>query len=232
MIDSSKNIPTTASGRIRKRRFDRLCKPGHMDPLSATTDKSLSCSAPHAAGCGPEPARVRTDASVRSLRVLPAARHTLIVAALIGFILWLAFLPGLVALVKAEEEQPIVVTKKQLKTAAYNSLWRLKRSIERDGYYGNRVALNVWRSNAIDAGIFKQEEYDQYKQQIFEKSIASNQRCFERAVEGLNYTDANKCLLTWKMHSEEIGRFDADRYEEMQTLLESIKNQKPQESES
>lgn len=156
----------------------------------------------------------------------------MIFVALIGFILWLAFLPGVVALVNAEEEQPIVVTKKQLKTAAYNSLWRLKRSIERDGYYSSRVALNVWHSNAIDAGIFKQEEYDQYKQQIFEKSIASNERCFERAVEALNYTDANKCLLTWKMHSEEIGQFEPDRYEQMAILLESIKNQKPQQPES
>ncbi len=165
-------------------------------------------------------------------RRLPSAGHTLIFAALIGIILWLAFLPGLVALVNAEEEQPIVITKKQLRTAAYNSLWRLKRSMERDGYYSNRVALNVWRSNAIDAGIFKQEEYDQYKQQIFEKSIQSNQGCFERSIEALNYTDANKCLLTWKLHTEEIGRFDPALYEEMAAQLESVKNQKPREPES
>lgn len=165
-------------------------------------------------------------------RILPAPGKALVFAALIGLILWLAFLPGLVSLVNAEEEQPIVITKKQLKTAAYNSLWRLKRSIERDGYYSNRVALNVWRSNAIDAGIFKQEEYDQYKLQIYEKSIGSNQRCFERSIEALNYTDANKCLRTWKMHTEEIGRFDPVRYEEMAAQLESIKNQKPLEPES
>ena len=118
-----------------------------------------------------------------------------------------------------------------MKTAAYNSLWRLKRSMERDGYYSSRVALNVWRSNAIDAGIFKQEEYDQYKRQIYEKSIESNQRCFEMSVEAYNYTDANKCLLTWKLHTEEIGLFAPARYEEMQVRLESIKNQKPPEPE-
>ena len=175
---------------------------------------------------------MQTGAPVEEHRITPAAGHTVIFAALIGIILWLAFLPGVVALVNAEEEQPIVITKKQLKQAAYNSLWRLKRSIERDGYYSSRVALNVWRSNAIDAGIFKQEEYEQYKRQIFEKSIESNQRCFDRAVEAYNYTDANKCLLTWKLHSEEIGLFEPARYEEMATLLESIKNQKPPQPES
>ncbi|KPJ78292.1 MAG: hypothetical protein AMJ54_04175 [Deltaproteobacteria bacterium SG8_13] len=177
-------------------------------------------------------ALLRADALLDGRRALPASRHKLIYAALVVFILWLAFLPGVVALVNAEEEQPIVITKKQLKTAAYNSLWRLKRSIERDGYYSSRVALNVWRSNAIDAGIFKQEEYDQYKRQIFEKSIESNLRCFERATEALNYTDANKCLLTWKLHSEEIGLFEPARYEEMEIRLQSIKDQKPQAPES
>ena len=176
--------------------------------------------------------QAQAGVSTADRRILPTGDQPLIVAALIGIILWLAFLPGLVALVNAEEEQPIVITKKQLRTAAYNSLWRLKRSMERDGYYSSRVALNVWRSNAIDAGIFKQEEYDQYKQQIFEKSIESNQGCFERSIEAFNYTDANKCLLTWKLHTEEIGRFDPDLYEEMAAQLESIKNQKPPEPES
>ncbi len=189
-----------------------------------TTDRSVFRQPPAA---GQRQAAVTAD----DRRRLPSARHALIFAALIGIILWLAFLPGLVALVNAEEEQPIVITKKQLKTAAYNSLWRLKRSMERDGYYSSRVALNVWRSNAMDAGIFKQEEYDQYKQQIFEKSIESNLGCFERSIEALNYNDANKCLLTWKLHSEEIGRFDPVLYEEMTAQLESIKNQKPQEPE-
>lgn len=186
-----------------------------------------------------ETAAVRTPPSLRwqaddrtdSERISPAARHILVVAALVGFILWLAFLPGVVALVNAEEAQPIVITKKQLKTAAYNSLWRLQRSIERDGYYSARVALNVWRSNAIDAGIFKQEEYDDYKRQIYTKSIESNQRCFDRAIEAFNFTDANKCLLTWKLHTEEMGLFEPARYEEMEMRLLAIKDQKPPEPE-
>ena len=161
----------------------------------------------------------------------PEWKRNLIFVALIGFILWLAFLPGIVALVKAEETQPITITKKQLKTAAYNSLWRLKRSMERDGFSSSRVALNVWRSNAIDAGIFKPDEYEQYKRQIYEKSITSNQLCFDRAVEALNYTDANKCLLTWRLHTEEIDLFDPARYDEMNVRLQAIKDQKPQETE-
>lgn len=204
-----------------------------MDHLQHPKGKTVSGLARSAAVRIPGPARLQAPAAITAARTLPATKHKWVFAALIGFILWLAFLPGLVVLVNAEEEeQPIVITKRQLKQAAYNSLWRLKRSIERDGYYSNRVALNVWRSNAIDAGLFKQEEYDQYKRQIFEKSIESNRRCFERAAEDLNYTDANKCLLIWKLHSEEIGLFDAARYEEMELRLQSIKNQKPQEPAS
>jgi hypothetical protein len=201
---------------------------GHLKPTTAETDFATG---PDAAVRTQESARLHAGAAIDTTRIPSATKQKWILAALIGFILWLAFLPGMVVLVNAEEEQPIVITKKQLKTAAYGSLWRLKRSIERDGYYSSRVALNVWRSNAIDAGLFKQEEYDQYKQQIFEKSIASNQRCFDRAVEDLNYTDASKCLLTWKLHSEEMGWFDAARYEEMETRLEAIKNQKARQAE-
>ena len=198
-------------------------------PKTKTAKNVSGIAAARATVSSPLKANTADDAS----RIAPAVKPILVFAILFGFLLWLAFLPGLVALVNAEEEeQPIVITKKQLRTAAYNSLWRLKRSIERDGYYSSRVALNVWRSNAIDAGIFKQEEYDQYKQQIFDKSIESNQRCFERAVEAFNYTDANKCLLTWKLHSEEMERFEPDRYEEMQMRLQSIKDQKPPEPES
>jgi hypothetical protein len=201
---------------------------GHLKPTTAETDVEIQRGA---AVQPPGSARLQASTSNDTALISLAANRKWVFAALIGFILWLAFLPGVVVLVNAEEEQPIVITKKQLKTAAYGSLWRLKRSIERDGYYSSRVALNVWRSNAIDAGLFKQEEYDQYKQQIFEKSIESNQRCFERALEDLNYTDASKCLLTWKLHTEEMGWFDAARYQEMETRLEAIKNQKTQQPE-
>ena len=53
--------------------------------------------------------------------------------------------------------------KRELKQEAALNLWRLKKSIEKDEFYAARVALNVWRSNAIDAGNFDQALYDEFK---------------------------------------------------------------------
>ena len=119
----------------------------------------------------------------------------------------------------AQEKPRIQITEKQLKAAVNNSLWRLKHSMEKDGYYSNRVALNVWRSNAIDAGVFDQSQYDEFKKQIYENSIRSNLQCYERSIQNENFTDARICLFTWKAHAEELGVFDEDRYDNMKKKL-------------
>ena len=119
----------------------------------------------------------------------------------------------------AQSTPELDASPKQLKKAAYSSLWRLQRAIERDGYYSARVALNVWRSNAIDAGIFDQKKYDDFRRQIYEKSIQSNLDCFEKALADGNTNDAEICLYTWKIHSEAIDVFDQSRYEEMKLRL-------------
>ncbi|MFZ0241991.1 MAG: hypothetical protein WAL90_10130 [Desulfobacterales bacterium] len=111
------------------------------------------------------------------------------------------------------------ITEKQLKSAANSSLWRLKYAIDKEGFYAARVALNVWRSNAIDAGVFDQADYDEYKQKIYDKSIRSSLQCFEYAIQHGNVTDARICLHTWKAHSEEMGTFDPGLYEEMHKKL-------------
>ena len=127
------------------------------------------------------------------------------------------------ALADTQKPQQTEITRKQLKVAAYNSLWRLKRAIERDGFYGARVALNVWRSNAIEAGLFKQAEYDEYKKQIYEKSIDNSLKCIETAIENENYNDAKTCLHTWKLRTEELGTYDSNRYEEMKKQVEELR---------
>lgn len=113
------------------------------------------------------------------------------------------------------------VSPKALKQATYNSLWRLKRAIERDGYYSARIALNVWRSNAVDAGMFDQDQYDQFKQQIYEKAIQNSLTCFERSLEIQNLHDANMCLHIYKIRSQEIDQFDPVKYAEMKSQLAS-----------
>ena len=125
----------------------------------------------------------------------------------------------LVTDIHAQDEPRAQITEKVLKAAANNSLWRLKHSMEKDGFYSNRVALNVWRSNAIDAGVFDQSQYDEFKKQIYEKSIRSNLQGYERSIQNENFTDARICLFTWKAHTEELGVFDEDRYDKMKKKL-------------
>jgi hypothetical protein len=129
--------------------------------------------------------------------------------------------PGSSSAVEAEENDTLKVTTKQLKRAASNSHWRLKKAIEKDGFYSARVALNVWRSNAIDAGLFDQSQYDEFKRQIYEKSVISNLNCFEMTIINENYTDARICLHTWKIHSEVLGTFDQAFYDEMKNRLKT-----------
>ncbi len=137
-------------------------------------------------------------------------------------LVWLGSKP----VVDAEENKDLAVTPKQQKRAAYNSLWRLKKAIEKDGFYSARVALNVWRSNAIDAGLFDQSQYDDFKRQIYDKSINRNLKCFETSMIKENYADARICLHIWKIHSEVSGEFDPTLYDEMQQRLETSSVQK------
>ena len=88
------------------------------------------------------------------------------------------------------------ITEKQLKAAANSSLWRLKHAIDKEGFYAARVKLNIWRSNALDAGVFDQAEFDAYKEKIYEKSIQNSLQCFEYAIQHENITDAKICLQT------------------------------------
>ena len=108
------------------------------------------------------------------------------------------------------EENDTQLTRKELKKAAYNSLWRLNRAIEKYGFYRANVALNVWRSNAIDAGIFDQAKYDAFKKQIYEKSIENSLKCIETSLENQNYTDAKICLHAWKLRTQALGTFNQE----------------------
>ena len=100
-----------------------------------------------------------------------------------------------------------------LKREAANALRRLKRSMEKDGFYSGRAALNVWQSTAMDAGTFDQAQYDEFKTQLYEKSVSDSLRCVEEALEEEDFYNANFCLQTWRMHSKELGTYDQDDYE-------------------
>ncbi|UCG07753.1 MAG: hypothetical protein JSV83_03630 [Desulfobacterales bacterium] len=120
--------------------------------------------------------------------------------------------------------------KRELKKEAALDLWRLKKSIEEDGFYAARVALNIWRSTAIDAGTFDQKQYDEFKKQLYEKSVKNSLQCFETLLEETSFHDANMCLQTWKVHSQEIGVFDQTKYEELREKLNNARAKKAEEN--
>jgi len=117
---------------------------------------------------------------------------------------------------------------KLLRRTANISLWRLKVVIERDGFYSARVALNIWRSNAKDAGTFDQKKFDEFKKQIYEKSVNSNLKCIEERVIKENYTDAKICLYWWKTHSQVLDTFDSVKHDELKKIIEEGKEKKKQ----
>jgi hypothetical protein len=119
--------------------------------------------------------------------------------------------------------------KRELKREAALNLWRLKKSIEEDGFYAARVALNIWRSNAIDASTFDQAQYDEFKKQLYEKSVMQTLECFEYFLEEKDFHSTNMCLQTWKIHSQEIGLFDQTKYEVLKERLSAAKAKKAEE---
>jgi hypothetical protein len=114
---------------------------------------------------------------------------------------------------KNEQSPDEIARQKMLKREAANALQRLKRSMEKDGFYSGRVALNVWQSTAMDAGTFDQAQYEEFKTQLYEKSVNDSLRCFEEFLLEEDFYNANFCLQTWRMHSKELGTYDQDDYE-------------------
>ena len=114
---------------------------------------------------------------------------------------------------------------------AAGALRRLKRAIDKDGFYSGRVALNVWRSSAMDAGTFDQAQYDEFKKRLYEKSVSDSKRCFEEFVLEENFYDANFCLQTWRMHAKELGTYDETEYEALVKKLAEAKAAKAKTSE-
>jgi hypothetical protein len=149
---------------------------------------------------------------------------TIALCFLTGFILML----GDVTVVSAEQTKEQKARQKMLNLEAANALWRLKRALKVDGFYSARVRLNVWRAAAIDAGKFDPQKYEEFKLQLYEKSLNDSLKCIDYYIEENSYHDANMCLQTWKMHAKEIDRFDESTYQELVKRLNSLKEKPPE----
>ena len=132
--------------------------------------------------------------------------------------------PSAVPAVGAEPTKEEKARQRMLNLEAANALWRLKRALEKEGFYAGRVRLNVWRSAAMDAGKFDPQKYEEFKNQLYQKSVNDSLACFEFYIENNSPHDAKMCLQTWKVHAQEIDQFDEDTYNELVNRLESLKD--------
>ena len=154
------------------------------------------------------------------------ARHIKFWAIALCFLMGFIVVPGNVSVASAEQTKEEKARQKMLNIEAANALWRLKRALEKDGFYSGRVRLNVWRAAAIDAGKFDPKKYEEFKLQLYEKSLNDSLKCIEYYIEENSYHDANMCLQTWKVHAEEIDRFDEVTYQELVKRLKALKEKK------
>jgi hypothetical protein len=112
---------------------------------------------------------------------------------------------------------------KDLEREAAVNLSLAKKSIQEDAYYNARVALNVWRASALEAGTFDPRVYDELKKQLYDKSVKDNLRCIDTAIAQRDAPEANLCLRIYRLHATEIGVFDPRRYEELRTRIGAIR---------
>jgi len=138
-------------------------------------------------------------------------------------ILMLLLVPLAISQDKTEQSPSVNIRQEMLKREAADALRRLKNSMEKDAFYSGHVALNVWRSTAMDAGVFDQGQYDEFKTQLYEKSVNDSLRCFEEFLLEEDFYNANFCLQTWRMHSKELGTYGQAEYEVFKEKLEDAK---------
>ena len=153
----------------------------------------------------------------------PLTRYKKFWAIALCFLLVLTPVLNTVSTAIAEQTKEQKDRQRMLNLEAANALWRLKRALKKDGFYSARVRLNVWRAAAIDAGKLDPQKYEEFKLQIYEKSVNDSLKCFEYYIEENSRHDAGMCLQTWKMHAKEIDRFDESAYQEFVTRLDSLK---------
>jgi hypothetical protein len=111
--------------------------------------------------------------------------------------------------------QPDAARQRELERDAAINLSLAKKSIQDDAFYNAKVALNVWKISAVEAGNFDRKLYEDLRKQLYEKSIRDNLRCIDVAVAHRDAADANLCLKIYRLHAQEINAFDPKRYEDL-----------------
>ena len=108
----------------------------------------------------------------------PLTRYKKFWAIALCFLLVLTPVLNTLSTAIAEQTKEQKDRQRMLNLEAANALWRLKRALKKDGFYSARVRLNVWRAAAIDAGKLDPQKYEEFKLQIYEKSVNDSLKCF------------------------------------------------------
>ena len=119
--------------------------------------------------------------------------------------------------------QPDAARQRELERDAAINLSLAKKSIQDDAFYNAKVALNVWKISAVEAGNFDRKLYEDLRKQLHEKSIRDNLRCIDVAVAHRDAPDANLCLKIYRLHAQEINAFDPKRYEDLRERVNGIR---------
>jgi hypothetical protein len=119
--------------------------------------------------------------------------------------------------------QPDAARQRELERDAAINLSLAKKSIQDDAFYNAKVALNVWKISAVEAGNFDRKLYEDLRKQLYEKSIRDNLRCIDVAVAHRDAADANLCLKIYRLHAQEINAFDPKRYEDLRERVNGIR---------
>lgn len=119
--------------------------------------------------------------------------------------------------------QPEIARQRELERDSAINLSLAKKSIQEDAFYNAKVALNVWRLSALDAGNFDRRLYEDLRKQLYEKSIRDNLRCIDVAVAQRDAPEANLCLRIYRLHAQEINTFDPKRYEDLRARVNGIR---------
>jgi len=120
-------------------------------------------------------------------------------------------------------------TEGRLQKRAVQSLAQVKKSLKEDGFSSAMGALNVWRSNTKDAGTFDQAIYDDFRKQIYQKSIDNILKWFEVCLKEGWLDEANFCCKIYSFKSNAINTFDQTKYDEMGRRIKILEKKKNEE---
>ena len=114
----------------------------------------------------------------------------------------------------------------KLLAMADKSFQLLKKAAVKDGFSSALAALNIWRSNAQDAGVFDQAVYDDFKKKIYWKSINDDLLWFEKYVKEGWIDEAVFMSKLYYYKSNVINVFDQVQHDYMKATIEEMKKQK------